>query len=60
VATKLLVLPDPKVDRWPVLWESLERSLRADGASLLTLRRMNREAGGQAQAFFATDREEVG
>ncbi len=52
MAAKLLVLPDPKVDPWPVLWESFERSLRADGASPLTLR-MYREAGGQAHAFFA-------
>lgn len=52
MAAKLLVLPDPKVDPWPVLWESFERSLRADGASPLTLR-MYREAGGQAHAYFA-------
>jgi len=52
MAAKLSVLPDPKVDPWPVLWESFERSLRADGASPLTLR-MYREAGGQAHAFFA-------
>jgi hypothetical protein len=44
MARKLLVLPDPKVDPWPVLWESFERSLRADGASPPTLR-MYREAG---------------
>jgi site-specific recombinase XerD len=52
MATKLLVLPDPNVDPWPVLWESFERSLRADGGSPLT-RRMYREAGDQAHAYFA-------
>ncbi len=52
MTAKLLVLPDPRVDPWPLLWESFERSLRADGASPLTLR-MYREAGGQAHDYFA-------
>ena len=52
MTAKLQVLPDPQINPWPVLWESFERSLRADGASVQTLR-MYREAGGQAQAYFA-------
>jgi hypothetical protein len=51
MAAKLLVLPDPNVDPWPVLWESFERSLRADGAPPLTLR-MYRAAGSQAHAYL--------
>jgi site-specific recombinase XerC len=52
MTAKLQVLPDPQINPWPVLWESFERSLRADGASVQTLR-MYREAGGQVHAYFA-------
>jgi hypothetical protein len=52
MTAKLQVLPDPQINPWPVLWESFERSLRADGTSVQTLR-MYREAGGQAHAYFA-------
>ena len=52
MTAKLQVLPDPQINPWPVLWESFERPLQADGASVQTLR-MYREAGGQAQAYFA-------
>ncbi len=52
MTAKLQVLSDPQINPWPVLWESFERSLRADGASMQTLR-MYREAGGQAHAYFA-------
>ncbi|HTE84333.1 MAG TPA: tyrosine-type recombinase/integrase [Dehalococcoidia bacterium] len=52
MAAKLLVLPDRQADPWPGLWESFERSLRANRASPQTLR-MYREAGGQAHAYFA-------
>ena len=36
-ATRVQVLPDPSDDPWPVLWQSFERSLRADNASPRTL-----------------------
>jgi site-specific recombinase XerD len=51
MATKLLVLSDRQADSWPGLWESFERSLRANRASPQTLR-MYREAGSQAHAYF--------
>jgi hypothetical protein len=51
VATKLLVLSGRQGDPWPGLWESFERSLRANRASPQTLR-MYREAGSQAHAYF--------
>ena len=34
---KISVLPDVDVDPWPTLWQSFERSLRADNASPRTL-----------------------
>jgi site-specific recombinase XerD len=34
---KVAVLPDPSVDPWPTLWQSFERSMRADDKSPRTL-----------------------
>ncbi len=34
---KIAVLPDPSVDPWPTLWQSFERSMRADDKSPRTL-----------------------
>lgn len=34
---RVAVLPDPVVDPWPVLWQSFERSMRADDASKRTI-----------------------
>src|SRR2546425_2734323 len=36
-SVKIAVLPDPVVDPWPTLWQSFERSMRADNASPRTL-----------------------
>lgn len=36
-AARIAVLPDPKRDPWPLLWQSFERSLRAENASPRTI-----------------------
>jgi site-specific recombinase XerD len=50
---KVSVLADPDVDPWPVLWQSFERSMRADNASPRTLD-IYRDG---ADLFYAFQRE---
>ena len=51
-AASVRILADPAIDPWPVLWESFERSLRADNASPRTLD-VYREAGRQFHRFLS-------
>lgn len=55
MAPPISVLPDPSVDPWPVLWQSFERSLRADNASPRTLE-VYGDAGRQFHGFLAERR----